>query len=65
MDGRMLSSSLSSPTSLDQTTAARITAQNAVPLDDSQAGHSYRPLFSEWIMRGTQLGYLAVQKSTD
>jgi putative nucleotidyltransferase with HDIG domain len=65
MDGRLLSSSLSSPTSLDQTTAARITAQNAVPLDDTQAGHSYRSLFSQWIMRGTQLGYLAVQKSTD
>lgn len=65
MDGRLLSSSLASPTALDQATAARITAQNAVPLDDSQAGHSYRSLFSAWIMRGTQLGYLAVQKSTD
>jgi putative nucleotidyltransferase with HDIG domain len=65
MDGRLLSSSLSSPTALDQATAARITAQNAVPLDDNQAGHSYRSLFSEWIMRGTQLGYLAVEKSTD
>ena len=64
-DGRLLTSSLSSPSSLDAVTAGRITVQNTVPLDDRQAGHSYRSLFSEWIMRGTQLGYLAVQKSTD
>jgi len=64
-DGQLLASSVASPAMLDGATAQRITARNAVPLDDSQAGHSYRSLFSQWIMRGSPLGYLAVQASTD
>ncbi len=65
LDGQLLASSLSSPTALDPATMRRITGQNAAPLDDSQAGHNYRSLFSEWLMRGTTLGYLGVQVNTD
>jgi len=64
-NGQLLASSVASPAMLDAATAKKITPENAVPLDLDQAGHSYRSLFSQWVMRGTQLGYLAVQASTD
>ncbi|MEO6797054.1 MAG: HD domain-containing phosphohydrolase [Candidatus Dormibacter sp.] len=65
LDGQLLASSLPSPTTLDGAITRRITAQNAAPRDASEAGHNYRSLFSEWIMRGTTLGYLGVQVNTD
>jgi putative nucleotidyltransferase with HDIG domain len=36
-----------------------------VRTDDTLAGHAYRSLFSTWTMRGTQLGFLAVQARAD
>ena len=33
--------------------------------DDVLAGHAYRTLFSTWTVRGTQLGFLAVEAHAD
>ncbi len=65
VDRRLLTSSLSSPAPLEAGTAQLLTVQNTASFDSSEAGHSYRSLFSVWIMRGTVLGYLAVQANAD
>jgi putative nucleotidyltransferase with HDIG domain len=63
--GHLLATSVSTPAPLDHATLAQITAQNTVRLNNAEVGHTYGSLFSEWTMRGTPLGYLAVQSSAD
>ena len=63
--GQLLATSLPSPTLLDGVALRQISAQNTLRLNSNQAGHAYGALFSQWTMRGSLLGYLAVQASAD
>ncbi len=65
LSGRELDSALPSPPTLADSTRAQITADATVRVDETEAGHAYGALFSTWVMRGTQLGYLAVQANAD
>ena len=42
-----------------------VKADNTVRVDDVLGGHNYRTLFSTWTMRGSQLGFLAVEAPAD
>ena len=63
--GHLMASSVPTPAPLASSTLDQITPQNSVRFNDAVAGHTYGSLFSEWTMRGTSLGYLAVQASAD
>src|SRR6266568_1287294 len=65
LSGHELASALPSPPALDDATRAKITADKTARLDATEADHTYGSLFSTWIMRGGQLGYLAVQANAD
>lgn len=65
LNRQLIASALPSPTSLDAATASKITAKNATEVTDAQGGHHFGSLFSEWTMRGTLLGYFAIQLSAD
>jgi len=65
LSGHELASALPSPPAIDDATRAKITADKTARLDATEAGHTYGSLFSTWIMRGSQLGYLAVQANAD
>jgi len=65
LSGNELASALPSPPALADASRAQITADNTMRVDETEAGHAYGSLFSTWTMRGTQLGYLAVQANAD
>jgi putative nucleotidyltransferase with HDIG domain len=65
LSGDELASALPSPPALADAIRAQITADKTYRVDETQAGHTYGSLFSTWTMRGTQLGYLAVQANAD
>ena len=65
LNRQLIASALPSPTSLDAATASKITAKNATEVTDVQGGHHFGSLFSEWTMRGTLLGYFAIQLNAD
>ncbi len=65
LSGHELASALPSPPALDDATRAKITADKTARLDATEADHTYGSLFSTWVMRGSQLGYLAVQANAD
>jgi putative nucleotidyltransferase with HDIG domain len=60
-----VASSVASAPSLADGIRTRINADNTVRVDDVLDGHAYRTLFSSWTMRGSQLGFLAVQARAD
>jgi putative nucleotidyltransferase with HDIG domain len=63
--GTRLASSLASPADLPSAIRRQITADNAQQIDDRQGAHVYRALFSTWMMRGRQVGFLAVEANAD
>jgi len=63
--GALLASSVSNAPVLTDAVRTRIKADNTVRVDEVQAEHAYRTLFSTWTMRGSQLGFLAVQARAD
>ena len=63
--GVQLVSSVSNPPVLTDAVRTNVKADNTVRADDVLAGHAYRTLFSTWTVRGTQLGFLAVQAHAD
>lgn len=65
ISGVRLASSVSNPPVLTDAVRSGVKADNTVRTDDTMAGHAYRTLFSTWSMRGTQLGFLAVQARAD
>jgi putative nucleotidyltransferase with HDIG domain len=65
VSGIRLASSVPNPPVLTDGVRSRVRADNTVRTDDTLAGHAYRSLFSTWTMRGTQLGFLAVQARAD
>lgn len=65
LSGRELASHLPSPPLLADSTRARIAGDTTVRVNETEAGHAYGSLFSTWTMRGSQLGYLAVQANAD
>jgi len=65
LSGNELASALPSPPALADAIRAEITADKTYRVDETEAGHTYGSLFSTWTMRGTQLGYLAVQANAD
>ena len=64
LSGHVLASSVAAAGVLDRSVLSRITELNTVVLNP-EAGHTYGSLFSRWTMRGTTLGYLAVQANAD
>jgi putative nucleotidyltransferase with HDIG domain len=65
LDGTRLASTLASaPTSTDLI-RRQVTNANAVRIDDTRSDHAFAALLSTWVMRGSQIGYLAVQANTD
>jgi putative nucleotidyltransferase with HDIG domain len=65
LSGHELASALPSAPALTDATRATITADKTTRIDATAAGHSYGFLFATWVMRGSQLGYLAVQGNAD
>jgi len=65
LSGVRLASSVSNPPVLTDAVRSGVKADNTVRTDDTLAGHAYRTLFSTWTMRGTPLGFLAVQARAD
>src|SRR5437588_5967769 len=63
--GVELASSVPTPPVLTALVRNTVKADNAVRVDDSRDGHAYGALFSTWIVRGSQLGFLAVQAHAD
>ena len=65
MSGVRLASTVPNPPLLTDEVRTKVKADNTVRADDILAGHAYRTLFSSWTVRGTQLGFLAVQARAD
>jgi HD-GYP domain-containing protein (c-di-GMP phosphodiesterase class II) len=63
--GERLASMLQDPPALTSATRKEIPANNALQVQTNADGHTYSALFSSWIMRGRQVGYVAVQASED
>ena len=62
--GHPLASRLSNPPALTSADLRGIKAEQAVIVQNNASGHAYAAV-SNWVMRGRQLGYLAVQSSAD
>ena len=60
-----VASLFANPPALADATKQSLTSANAVQVNVTHDGHSYRALFSTWIMRGNQIGYLAVEENED
>jgi putative nucleotidyltransferase with HDIG domain len=65
MSGRLLATRLEPAPRLTGTVRSQVAATNNPRVIESQAGHAYGSLFSTWIVRGSQVGFLAVQASAD
>ena len=65
LGGRPVASWFSSPPTLTDATQRRLTTVNAVQVDQTHDGHSYRALFSTWMMRGNQIGYMAMEANEE
>ena len=65
ISGVRLASIVPNPPVLTDALRSKVKADNTVRVDDILAGHAYRTLFSSWTMRGSQLGFLAVQAHAD
>jgi putative nucleotidyltransferase with HDIG domain len=65
--GTRLASGLSSPPVFTDPVRHLLTSENTVPVlpNQNQSGHVSGALFSTWTMRGTQMGFLAVQANAD
>lgn len=55
----------SNPPVLSDAVTRSISQTNAVPVDATHDGHVYRALFSAWMMRGNQIGFMAVEENED
>lgn len=55
----------SNPPALTDATRGSLTSVNAVQVDEIHDGHAYRALFSTWMMRGNQVGFMAVEQNAD
>jgi putative nucleotidyltransferase with HDIG domain len=65
MSGTLLASGLKSAPKLSDVVRRQVTATNTPRVLETQAGHAYGALFSTWIVRGGQIGFLAVQANYD
>jgi putative nucleotidyltransferase with HDIG domain len=67
MSGTRLASGLGNPPVVTDAVSHLLTAENTVPVPVNQtpSGHAFGALFSTWTMRGTQMGFLAVQANAD
>lgn len=65
LSGARLASALTSPPVITDAVRQRLSPQTTVPVNHSDAGHSYGALLSTWTMRGIQFGFLAVQLNAD
>ena len=63
--GVQLASTVPDAPTLTDAVRKMVRADNTVRVDDVLSGHNYRTLFSTWTMRGSQLGFLAVQAPAD
>jgi putative nucleotidyltransferase with HDIG domain len=64
LSGHQLVSVLSNPPVLTDAERGNVSAGQAVTAQNNNGGHAYA-LFSTWVMRGQQLGYVAVQSNAD
>lgn len=62
--GQRLASVLSNPPVLPEVDRQQITTDHAVTVQNNDGGHAYA-LFSTWVMRGRQIGYVAIQSSAE
>lgn len=63
--GVRLASTLSSAPTATDSIRRQITNVNTVRIDDTRSDHAFAALLSTWVMRGSQVGYLAVQANAD
>jgi putative nucleotidyltransferase with HDIG domain len=63
--GTRLASTFSSNLTATDSIRRQVTNANAVRIDDTQSEHAFVSLLSTWVMRGSQIGYLAVQANAD
>jgi len=63
--GVRLASTLSSAPNATDSIRRQVTNANAVRIDDIRSDHGFAALLSTWVMRGNQIGYLAVQANAD
>ncbi len=63
--GRPVATLFSDPVALTVADKGSITPGNAVRVDQTHDGHTYRALFSTWMMRGNQVGFMAVEANED
>jgi putative nucleotidyltransferase with HDIG domain len=63
--GILLSSTLPAAGSLSQTVRQRVTAGQAMRVMEVRDGHQVGTLFSDWTLRGHQLGYLGTSLNAD
>jgi putative nucleotidyltransferase with HDIG domain len=60
-----VASLFSNPPALTDAVKRDISLVNAVQADGTHDGHVYRALFSAWMMRGNQIGFMAVEEDED
>ena len=67
ISGTRLAGGLSSPPVVTDAVRHLLTPDNTVPVPVNQtpSGHAYGTLFSTWMMRGGQIGFVAVQANAD
>ena len=67
LSGTRLASGLSSPPVVTDAVRHLLTSENTVtvPVNQAESGHAFGALFSTWTMRGSQMGFLAVQANAD
>jgi putative nucleotidyltransferase with HDIG domain len=58
--GRLIASPMAESPSLPASILTMVTHDRPVRLNETRNGHAYGELFSDWTMRGRQLGYMAV-----
>jgi putative nucleotidyltransferase with HDIG domain len=63
--GSRLVSTVVNPPMVTNAVLRGVTSATAAPVIETQGGHAYGALFSTWVMRGSQLGYVAVQANAD
>jgi putative nucleotidyltransferase with HDIG domain len=63
--GTRLASALANPPVATSGVRRGVTSATAAPVIETQSGHAYGALFSTWMMRGSQFGFLAVQAPAD
>lgn len=65
LSGAYLASTLEKPPVISESIRRQIPADNSLRVEQTLGGHAYGALFSTWVMRGHQFGFIAAEADGD